>query len=117
MCARRERSCTHTGLSKSNRQSRPLNSPLGLLIIDGGLWVIGIVLYLRATHTRRFAGHLVLWTFIVVFAALWLFSFNGAPPPSVHVLVTVDLILFPIVLGWSYWIDRVRQPNKTSAHV
>jgi hypothetical protein len=52
----------------------------------------------------------------VVFTALWLLSFNGAPPPSVHVLVTVDLILFPIVLGWAYWIDRLRQPNETSAH-
>jgi hypothetical protein len=93
------------------------NSPLGLLIVEGGLWVIGIILYLRATHTRRFAGHLVLWTFIVVFTALWLLSFNGAPPPSVHVLVTVDLILFPIVFGWAYWIDRLRQPNETSAHV
>jgi hypothetical protein len=68
--------------------------------------VIGIILYLRATHTRRFAGHFVLWTFIVVFTALWLLSFNGAPPPSVHVLVTVDLILFPIVFVWAYWIDR-----------
>ena len=74
------------------------NSPLGLLIVEGGLWVIGIILYLRATHTRGFVGHLVLWTFIVVFTALWLLSFNGEPPPSVHVLVTVDLILF----------DRVR---------
>jgi hypothetical protein len=50
------------------------NSPLGLLIVEGGLWVIGIILYLRATHTRRFAAHLVLWTFIVVFTALWLLS-------------------------------------------
>jgi len=92
------------------------NSPLGLLIAEGALWVIGIILYLRSTHTRRFAGHLALWTFIVVFTALWLLSFNGAPPPSVHVLVTVDLILFPIVLGWAYWIDRLRQPNETSTH-
>src|SRR5581483_4968671 len=92
------------------------NSPLGLLIVEGGLWVIGIILYLRVTHTRRFAGHLALWIFIVVFTALWLLSFNGAPPPSVHVLVTVDLILFPIVFGWAYWIDRLRLPNETSAH-
>jgi hypothetical protein len=92
------------------------NSPLGLLIVEGGLWVIGIILYVRTTQTRRFAGHLVLWTFIVVFAALWLLGFNGAPPPSVHVLVMVDLILIPIVLGWAYWIDRLRQPNETSAH-
>ena len=89
---------------------------IGLLIVEGGLWVIGIILYLRSTHTRRFAG-LVLWTFIVVLTALWLLSFNGAPPPRVHVLVTVDLILFPIVFGWAYWIDRLRQPNETSAHL
>jgi len=38
-------------------------------------------------------------------------------PPSVHVLVTVDLILFPIVLGWAYGIDGLRQPNENSAHV
>jgi hypothetical protein len=92
------------------------NSPLGLLIVEGGLWMIGIILYLRATHTRRFAAHLAFWTFIVVFTALWLLSFNGAPPPSVHVLVTVDLILFPILLCWAYWIDRLRQPNETSTH-
>ena len=55
---------------------------LGLLIVEGGLWMIGIILYLRATHTRRFAGHLVLWTFIVVFTALWLLSFNGAAPQA-----------------------------------
>jgi hypothetical protein len=93
------------------------NSPLGLLIVEGGLWVTGITLYLRATQIRRFAGHLVLWTFIVVFTALWLLSFNGAPPPSVHVLVMVDLILIPIVIGWAYWIDHLRLPNETAAHV
>jgi hypothetical protein len=93
------------------------NSPLGLLIVEGGLWLIGIILYLRETHTRRFAGHLLLWAFIVVFTAFWLLSFNGAPPPSIHVLVTVDLILLPIVFGWAYWIDRLRQPNDTSAKV
>ena len=93
------------------------NSPLGLLIVEGGLWVSGIILYLRATRTRGFSGQLVLWTFIVVSTALWLISFNGAPPPSVYVLVTVDLILFPIVFVWAYWVDRLRQPNETSVHV
>ena len=91
------------------------NSPIGLLIVEGGLWMLGIILYLRATHTRRLLGHLALWTFIVLLTALWLLSFNGAPPPSVHVLVTVDLILFPIVLAWAYWIDYLRKPNETSA--
>ncbi|HET9306707.1 MAG TPA: hypothetical protein VFO46_11825 [Candidatus Sulfotelmatobacter sp.] len=55
------------------------NSPLGLLIVEGGLWVIGIILYLRATHTRRLAGHLVLWIFIVVFTARFGYSASTAP--------------------------------------
>lgn len=93
------------------------DSPLGLLFVEGGFWEVGIVPYLRATHTRHFTAHFVLWTFIVVFTALWLLSFNGAPPPSVHVLVTVDLILVPVMVGWAYWIDRLRQPNETSAPV
>ena len=66
---------------------------------------------------RRFAGHLALWTFIVVFTALWLLSFNGAPPPTVHVLVTVDLILFPIGLGWAYWIDRLRHERDLRVRI
>src|SRR4029077_18316798 len=84
----------------------------GLLIVEGGLWVIGIVLYLRAMHTRRFAGHLALWAFIVVFTALWLLIFNGAPPPSVHVLVTVDLILFPIVLRLGILARSFSTPDR-----
>jgi FtsH-binding integral membrane protein len=90
------------------------NSPLGLLIVEGGLWVIGIILYLRATRARGFAGRLVLWTFIMVFTALWFLSFTGAAPPSLHVLVTVDLILFPIVFAWAYWIDHLRLAKETS---
>ncbi|MGE5327105.1 MAG: hypothetical protein ACM3NO_08705, partial [Deltaproteobacteria bacterium] len=59
----------------------------------------------------------VLWIFIGVFTALWLLSFNAAPPPSVHVLLVVDLILFPIVFGWAYWIDHLRRPTEASAHI
>jgi membrane-bound metal-dependent hydrolase YbcI (DUF457 family) len=38
------------------------NSPLGLLIVEGGLWLIGIILYLSATHTPAslvipYSGH------------------------------------------------------------
>jgi membrane-bound metal-dependent hydrolase YbcI (DUF457 family) len=36
------------------------NSPLGLLIVEGGLWVIGIILYLRETRTRPRAASLVI---------------------------------------------------------
>jgi hypothetical protein len=67
--------------------------------------------YRLHTHDtiKGLAGNLALWIGIVLFTALWLLSFNGAPPPSVRVLVVVDLFLFPLVIGWMYWIDRHRE--------
>lgn len=85
------------------------DSPIGLLVVEGLLWVVGIALYLRATPQPRRAGAIALWVGIAVLTALWLLSFNGAPPPSVRVLVTVDLVVFPIVLAWGYWTDRLRR--------
>ena len=29
------------------------NSPLGLLLVEGGLWVAGIIIYLRTTRPKR----------------------------------------------------------------
>ena len=88
------------------------NSPLGLLLVEGGLWLAGIVLYVRATRARGLAGHLVLWIGVAIFTALWLLSFNGAPPPSMRLLVIVDLILFPVLLAWLYWVDSLRPPKE-----
>ena len=91
------------------------NSALGLLLVEGGLWVIGIIFYLRTTRARGLAGNIVLWAFIVLFTAFWLLSFNGAPPPSIHVLVVVDLVLFPIIFAWLYWADALREAKTASA--
>ena len=91
------------------------NSALGLLLVEGGLWVAGIVLYLRATRSRGLLGNIVLWAFIVLFTAFWLLSFNGQPPPSIHVMVVVDLFLFPLVFAWLYWADSLRGPTDLAA--
>ena len=90
------------------------NSPLGLLLVEGGLWVAGIIIYLRTTRPKGLIGNLALWAAIVLFTALWLLSFNGAPPPSVRVLVVVDLFLFPLVIGWMYWVDHLREVRLSS---
>ena len=85
------------------------NSPLGLLIVEGGIWLVGIALYLRTTRSKGLAGNLALWIGLALLTILWLLSFSGAPPPSVHTLVVVDLVAFPIVIGWVYWVDHLRE--------
>jgi hypothetical protein len=91
------------------------NSPLGLLIVEGAIWIAGIITYLRTTRSKGVAGNLVLGLGIVIFTALWLLSFNGAPPPSIHVLIVVDLFLFPLVIGWMYLVDHLRELTYSSA--
>ena len=90
------------------------NSPIGLLLVEGSIWIAGIIVYLQTTRSKGLAGNLALWTFIVIFTALWLLSFNGAPPPSLHILVFVDLFLFPIIIGWMYWVDHLREPRQSN---
>ena len=91
------------------------NSPVGLLIVEGLIWFGGIALYLRSTRApsgrKSRAGTLVLWIGVALLSALWLLSFSRAPPPSVRVFVIVDLIAFPILIGWTYWVDRLRQAD------
>lgn len=75
------------------------NSPLGMLLVEGGLWIAGLAIYARTTRARGWGGRLALWIGVALLSALWLLSFNGAPPPSLRVFIVVDLVMFPVLLG------------------
>lgn len=85
------------------------NSRLGMLIVEGGLWLAGIVIYERATRSRGRAG---IWAFYVVVAMLtwlWIGSLNGAPPPvPVTTVGKIDVVVIGILIGWAYWVDHLR---------
>jgi membrane-bound metal-dependent hydrolase YbcI (DUF457 family) len=76
--------------------------------VEGALWVISIVLYARITYGRNRAGVIGFWGMIVVLTALWILSLGGAPPPNLAAVAVVNAILSAMVLGWAYWINRLR---------
>jgi len=84
------------------------NSAIATLLVEGLLWIGGLWVYIRATRPVTKLGTYAFSAMIVLLTLLWLGSLGGTPPPSVSALTFVNVILFVIVLGWAYWIDRLR---------
>jgi hypothetical protein len=78
------------------------------LLVEGSLFVAGVLLYLQATKATRWQGHLSLWSFLLLLVFMYVGEASGAaPPPNVKAL---NLFAF---LGWlpplwGIWIERTR---------
>jgi len=84
------------------------NSRVATFLVEGTLWFIAIVVYVRATRPRGRAGVYGFWLTIAILTALWLVSLRGDPPPSLFVLAVFNVILVGVILAWSAWMDRAR---------
>lgn len=85
------------------------NSPLGMILVEGLLWLIGIVLYERATRSRNRAGLWVLYVVIAVLSWLWITSLNGAAPQvSMTTMGLIDIVFMALLVAWAYWADSLR---------
>jgi len=83
------------------------NSLPATLIVEFALFAAGIRLYVRATLARDALGKILLWTFVITLAALYLGAIFGPPPPSVGALAMTSLAGW-LFVAWAYWIDRHR---------
>lgn len=80
------------------------------LVAELALFTAGLVLYLRATRARGFAGHAALWSFVVVILLVYAQAVFGPPPPDEHKLALVGLIGW-VIPPWGFWIDRTRETS------
>jgi hypothetical protein len=76
------------------------------LIVEGGLWVFAIILYIRATRPRSRPGAYAFWPAVALLTLIWITNIRrGAPPPDA---VIGSLIFFLVITAWAYWIDHLR---------
>lgn len=80
------------------------------LIVELGLYVAGVVLYLRTTRKKDGVGVYGFWAFILVLAAIYLMNLFGPPPPSVDMIGIAANASWLFVL-WAWWVDRHRSPS------
>jgi len=79
--------------------------------VEGGLWIAGIAIYLRATRANDRAGSFGFWPVVVLLTGIWIESISGPLPTSIKAVAFSNLGLVA-VFAWGYWIDGHR-PVRT----
>lgn len=78
------------------------------LVVEGGLWLLAIILYVRSTRPAGQTGVYAFWGVAALLTLVWYNNIAGPPPASVRAAGIGGLIFFSLVVAWSYWIDRLR---------
>ena len=72
------------------------------VLVEGGLWVAAIVVYLRATRPGSRLGLYVFWIAAVLLTLVWYRNITGPPPPGPHSMAVGSLIFFSSVVAWGF---------------
>jgi len=78
------------------------------LIVEGGMWLAAIIVYVRATHPRNRAAFFVFWPVIALLTLAWYNNITGPPPPNPSAAGISALIFFSLTVAWAYWVNRLR---------
>jgi membrane-bound metal-dependent hydrolase YbcI (DUF457 family) len=84
------------------------NHPALAIALEGGLYALGIFLYVRSTRARDAAGRVGLWALLLLLLGLWLASAFGPPPEEDTPIAWATLSLWIVVFPWAGWVDRHR---------
>lgn len=83
------------------------NSIAGTLILEIGIFGLGIYMYVKSTEAKNRTGVFALWGLIVFLSIIYISNLFGPPPPSSDAIGLVGLTQWLLVI-WAYWIDRNR---------
>lgn len=85
------------------------NSISATFIVEGGLFAVGLAIYLRGTRAIDRIGTAAFWLLMVVLVVIWASGPFSPPPPSQSAIGVVGLAMWLIPL-WAGWADRHRNP-------
>lgn len=87
------------------------NSLWGSLLVEGLLFALGVVLYMRATTARNNKGVWGFWSLLAFFILIQLGNLFGPIPAQVSDIAWAGHLQWLFVL-WAYWLDGNRMPAK-----
>jgi hypothetical protein len=90
------------------------NSVAGTVVVEAGIFSLGIFLYTRATRSADNIGTYGFWGLIVFLAGIYVANLTGPPPPDPSVIAVAGNASWLFVV-WAYWVDRHRRPAPLPA--
>jgi hypothetical protein len=84
------------------------SSVAATVIVEGGMWLIAIVVYVRCTRPRNRTGVYAFWIVVAFLTVAWYGNIAGPPPASPRAMAVNSLIFFSCVIAWAYWMNRLR---------
>jgi len=90
------------------------NSLPATVLVEGGLWLAAIVLSWPAMRSKNWISVVAFWIGIVLLTISWLGNITAGIDPNPARAGINGLVFFSLVIGWAYWMNRVRY-FKTSS--
>jgi hypothetical protein len=87
----------------------------GTIIVEGGFWLLAIILYLGSTRPANRRGIYVFWIVAVLLTLAWYHNIAGPPPPNPRTAPVSSLIFFSFMVAWAYWVNRLRPTLRAAA--
>jgi hypothetical protein len=84
------------------------------LIVEGGFWLLAILLYVRATRSPNRWGVIVFWFGVVLITLTWHRNISAGIDPDPVKAGIGGLIFFSLLLAWAYWVNRLRRSDHVS---
>jgi membrane-bound metal-dependent hydrolase YbcI (DUF457 family) len=83
------------------------NSMAGTLIVEIGMFVLGVFIYTRGAVPQSKRAWLHFAFFIGFLTIMYFMAIFGPPPPNNQTIIGIMAIaLVPLVILWASWIDR-----------
>ena len=88
------------------------NSLAATLVVEVGVFGVGVWLYVRSTRAIDRVGSIALWSLVGFLLVVYFSNLFGPPPPSITALAWVGQAQWLLVI-WAFWIDRHRANNSS----
>jgi membrane-bound metal-dependent hydrolase YbcI (DUF457 family) len=88
------------------------NSLPATFAVEGAMFALAIVLYVRLTRAKDRVGTIAWWTLVALLLALYLPGPWSPPPPGENAVAIAGIAALLIFVPWAYWIDPHREPAR-----
>ena len=83
------------------------NSVIATILIEGGIFILGVYLFIKTTKAKNKTGFYSFWSLIIFLILMYILNLIGPPPESVDAIGYVGLSQW-FIIGWGYWIGKNR---------